>query len=124
MQMAKFNKLLRKVVLHDEDDDSVQRLPELYYVPYDKVYLVYSHWVDVQLYIFLTIKFYSLKGVLVFRIIFVQTDMEYQHPHSQDRCSGKKRQTMWAQSLFILGGLLSEVGVASSLVWGGAVCYL
>ena len=45
----------------------------------------------------------------------MQTDMEYQHPHSQDRCPGKKRQTMWAQSLYILGGLLSDVGGASCL---------
>lgn len=43
VQVTKFNKILRKIVLHDEDDDSVQRLPELYYVPYDKVCLVYSH---------------------------------------------------------------------------------
>lgn len=45
--------------------------------------------------------------------------MEYQEPHSQDRCPGKKRQTIWAQSLYILGGLLSEVGRARSLVCGG-----
>ena len=97
--MAKFNKLLRKVALHDEDDDSILRLPELYYVPYDKVCLVYSHNLNMH--------------------IFIQTDMEYQHPHSQDRCPGKKRQTMWAQSLFILGGLLSDVGGANSIMgWG------
>ena len=42
-QVAKFAKLLRKVVLHDEDNDSIVRLPELYYVPYDKVCLVYIH---------------------------------------------------------------------------------
>ena len=41
--MAKFYKLLQKVALRDEDDDNVLRLPELYYVPYDKVRLVYSH---------------------------------------------------------------------------------
>ena len=38
--------------------------------------------------------------------------MEYQDPHSQERCPGKKRQTMWAQSLYILGNLLSDVGGA------------
>lgn len=45
--MTKFNKLLRKVIIHDEDDDSIVRLPELYYVPYDKVCLVYSHYLDI-----------------------------------------------------------------------------
>ena len=54
-----------------------------------------------------------LFGVLIVGVlIFIQTDMEYQEPHSQDRCPGKKRQTIWAQSLYILGGLLSEVGGA------------
>ena len=42
----------------------------------------------------------------------MQTDMEYEDPHSQDRCHGKKKQTMWAQSLYILGKLLSDVGGA------------
>ena len=39
MKIAKFTKLLRKVILHDDDDDGIVRLPELYYVPYDKVCL-------------------------------------------------------------------------------------
>lgn len=47
VQVTKFNKLLRKVIIHDEDDDSIVRLPELYYVPYDKVCLVYSHYLDI-----------------------------------------------------------------------------
>lgn len=40
VKIAKYTKLLRKVILHDEDDDGIERLPELYYVPYDKVCLI------------------------------------------------------------------------------------
>ena len=42
----------------------------------------------------------------------LQTDMEYQHPHSQERVAGYKRQTAWAQSLYILGELLYNVSIA------------
>ena len=40
MKVAKFTKLLRKVVLHHDHDDGIVHLPELYYVPYDKVCLI------------------------------------------------------------------------------------
>ncbi|XP_065885747.1 phosphorylase b kinase regulatory subunit alpha, liver isoform-like [Dysidea avara] len=44
----------------------------------------------------------------LYYVPYDKTDMEYQHPHSQERCPGRKRQTTWAQSLFILGELLYD----------------
>jgi len=99
------------VALHDDEDFTLIQIPELYYVPYDKV-------CGLVCVLCVCVCVHACVWCMCDRIRLdfppLQTDMEYQRPHSQERCPGHKRQTTWAQSLFILGELLFDVSVVSA----------
>jgi len=99
VQVQEYQEALEGILIKQKD--GLRLVPELYSVPPDKVMT--------SSLVFLTrVRFNAVLRPL-FVCLFVQVEEEYLNPHSVERVPLGKCPLKWAQSLYILGNLLSEV---------------